>query len=321
MVFSYILERRNMYGLLIVAIICAGINNVLLHIISAKKVKYNPLIFNALISLVWVVVLFIYNLGWRDSTSQTWLWGIIYGFALIGFIYFKSMAMATGPIALTALIGCGSFVITTLFNALYWKERMGFFEIAGILLMIIAVLLINYKPNDKENKDTPKKNFHWQINCIFFFLFSGATGIIFRFHQSVDKANTDEMMIVAAGLTTIVLLCIFTIGKLVEIKKGKLQVSENNNIVGVDYKRSLVVIILIALGCGVCSCIYNRLNIFNSGVLPSTLFFPVFNGGVVIFSFLSGWLLFKEKPTKLQFFGAFIGVVAILLVSRLFGVF
>ena len=307
-----------MYGLLIVAIISAGINNVLLHILSAKKVKYNSLIFNALISLVWVIGLFIYNSGWQDSTSRTLLWGVIYGFALIGFIYFKSMAMATGPIALTALIGCGSFVITTLFNALYWKERMDFFELAGILLMIIAVLLINYKPNDKDN---PKKNFHWQIYCIFFFLFSGATGIIFKFHQSVDKANTDEMMIVAAGLTTIVLLCIFTIGKLVERKKGKLQVSENDNIVGVDYKRSLVVTILIALGCGVVSCIYNRLNIFNSGVLPSTLFFPVFNGGVVIFSFLSGWLLFKEKPTKWQFLGVFIGVVAILLVSRLFGVF
>lgn len=304
-----------MYSLLIIAIACAGINNILLHILSAKKIKYDPLLFNALISFVWVVGLFFYNLGWRSYTSQTLFWGVIYGAALAGFIYFKTMAMAAGPIALTALIGCSSFVITTLFNAIYWQERLGFFEIAGILLMLTAVLLINYKPTKKDADFKRKGTIRWQIYCLFFFLFSATTGIIFRFHQSIDKANTDEMMILAASLTTLVLIVLFFIKRVMKSKQGIRVEGEKKTVA----MRGIGPIIGVALGCGIVSCIYNRLNIFNSGVLPSTLFFPIFNGGVVILSFFSGWIFFKEKPTLIQILGVGIGILAILTVSRFFG--
>ena len=304
-----------MYFLLVISIVCAGVNNIALHVLSKNKIKYNPLLFNAFISLVWGILLSVYNCGVQNYTEKTLLWGILYGFALFGFIYFKSMAMSTGPISLTALFGCASFVITTLFNALYWQESIGFFEIVGIVLMLAAVLLMNYR-SEEEKECGKKTTLHWRIYCILFFLFSGATGIIFRFHQQADKTNTDEMMIFASGIATVVLFGCFLCGKLVKSRQA-IKEKTSFETQAADKKRGVV--FLVALLCGAVSCIYNRLNIFNAGILPSVLFFPLFNGGVVIFSFISGWLLFKEKPTKVQFFGALIGILAILFVSRFFG--
>ena len=118
-----------MFVLVGVAVLFAMANNVLLHFLKGKK--YNPYLFNAVISLIWVIGLTVFNLGWKGASSQTWIYGLSYGLMLSGFIFFKTMAMANGPIALTALFGCSAFVVTTVFNGLYWQEKVGFFEIAG----------------------------------------------------------------------------------------------------------------------------------------------------------------------------------------------
>lgn len=306
-----------MYILVIIAVFCAAINNIFLHVLSKVDRENNPYLVNAIISTVWVVGLLAYNKGWQGATNYTIICGLIYGLVLAGFIFFKTMAMSTGPIALTTLIGCGGFVITTVFNAIYWKEKVDVFEIVGIILMLIAVLMINYTPRSREEKHKEKTSLKWKIYCLMFFIFSAATGIVFRFHQSLDKANTDEMMIFASGVATVILLVIFFIGLAV----GKKENVSNTSVSFENRQGSKKKWwgILIAVICGIFSCVYNRLNIYNTGVLPNALFFPIFNGGVVIVSFLSGWLLFKEKPTKTHFIGVALGFLALLSFSRFFG--
>ena len=304
-----------MYSLVVAAIVCATINNFFLHLLSNKVRRYNPYLFNGAITLVWVVCLLIYNGGFGISTRETAIFGCLYGLTLTGFIFFKSMAMATGSLALTALIGCGSFVVTTIFNAVYWHEQIGAFEIIGIILMLIAVLMINRSSNtDTEKKDNG--SFRWKLYCAMFFIFSAATGIIFRFHQTADKAHTDEMMIFSAIVATL-MLCLIAAIRAVMAKKdeGTCRQSEKAD------KKAKLILCAIAVASGIFSCVYNRLNIYNSGVLPSTFFFPVFNGGVVIGSLLVGIFFFKEKPSKIQLLGVCLGCLAIVTLSRFFGLF
>lgn len=300
-----------MYGLVAVAIVCAAFYNIFLHFLAKKK--YNPFLFNALICLLWLVGLSVYNLGWQGSSSKTWIYGCLYGITLTGFIFFKTMAMANGPIALTALLGCSSFIVSTIFNGVYWKERVGFLEIAGIVLMLLSVVLINYTPTKKgEEKQT--LSWKWKLYCGLYFVFASATGILFRFHQYDDKAYTDEMMILASAFAFLALILIYFLSLCLRKKETRgLAKTETTTAV------SKLPIWVIALVCGGLSCLYNRLNIYNSGVLPSTLFAPIYNGGVVMASFFAGWCLFKEKPTKLQYIGAALGFLSLLSFSRLFG--
>ena len=305
-----------MYSLVILAIFCATINNLLLHILSKKEKDCDPYLFNAMLVSVWVVGLVALNLGIRAWSNWTIIYGCIYGIALAGFIFFKTQAMASGPLALTAVIGCSSFIATTIFNAIYWKEKVGFFEIAGIVLMIVAVIMVNYTPqSDTEEKEKKKTSLLWKIYSGLFFFFSALTGIIFRMHQNCDSKNTNEMMILASIVTIIILAVLFLFNRI--IKKRKL---EQGLIKPEEYKIPInKTIILLALGSGIVSCVYNRLNIYNSGVLPSTIFFPLFNGGVVISSFLVGRIFFKEKTLWVQIVGIVLGVIAIILVSKCFG--
>ena len=168
--------------------------------------------------------------------------------------------------------------------------------------MIASVLLINFKPSASPKDE---KTLKWRISCVFFFLFSGLIGIIFKFHQSADKVHTDEMMIFASAIATAGLAGIYLFKS--KIKRGK-----KSGEAGCPKAKKSVLTVAIALSCGAVSCLYNRLNIYNAGTLPSVLFFPVFNGGVVMLSFLCGVILFKEKPNKLQILGVILGIIAII---------
>lgn len=303
-----------MYSLVAVAIGFATINNILLHILGGRK--YNAYLFNALISCMWIVCLAIFNGGWKGSSADTWVYGFVYGLTLTGFIFFKTMAMASGPIALTVLIGCGSFIITGPFNALYWREKVGFFEVLGIVLMLASVFLIEYQPVPKGGKKE-RLSLRWKIYCGFYFLFSAATGILFRLHQYTDVAHTDEMMMLAAALSCVVLLAVYGVSALFVAKRTVGRVADER--AQVCGRKGQIYVIGVALACGVCSCVYGRLNIYNSGALPGMLFAPIFNGGLVMASFIAGRLFFKEKSTVTQLIGVAVGILSLLAFSHFFG--
>ena len=182
--------------------------------------------------------------------------------------------------------------------------------------MLIAVVVINFPQKSSENVKE-KISIKWMICCLFFFIFSASVGIIFKMHQNADADNTNEMMIIAATVSTVFFLLLFSVNALIKKSRMHSPEKQGQHIRAID--KSFFLSFGIAICCGLFGCVYNRLNIYNSGVLPSMLFFPIFNGGVIILSFLSSWLFFKEKPTRLQFIGCIIGLIAVVVNSHVFG--
>lgn len=58
------------------------------------------------------------------------------------------------------------------------------------------------------------------------------------------------------------------------------------------------------------------MNLYLSGALPSILFFPIMNGGLILLSSLAGWIVFREKLTRSQIFSLLLGVVAVCLIGN-----
>ena len=50
-----------------------------------------------------------------------------------------------------------------------------------------------------------------------------------------------------------------------------------------------------------------------SGLIPSAIFFPVANGGIVMITTVAGTLLFGEMLSKVQLLGVLVGLVAIVV--------
>lgn len=327
-----------LYLFLAVSVLAAVANNMLLHLPILKRCRVNEFAFNGGVAAVWIVLLLAFNGGLHGYSSDTFLYGALYGIVLAGFLFCKMQAFANGPIHFTSLIGSSSFILTTVFNAVYWKEAVSPWQIAGIVLMLAAVFLITYRPRRESTEQKQKLTWKWKIYAAFFFLFSALTGIIFRFHQAADAARTDEMMIFASAVV-IALLAILGSGAALFGRRRRpaaestpaaeqqsaVQPSDGGTAAAesgvLPVKKRVLAVGALTLACGVAGCVYNRLNIYLSGAMANAVFFPLFNGGNIILSTLAGWLLFREALSKMQMAGIACGMVAVVLVSNFFGLF
>ena len=276
-------------------------NNLLLHGFNNKGLRGmgDVLLFNAMVSAVWIVILSVFNRGAKISSSA-WLWGIAYGSVMSAFLLCKMQAMATGPVSITSFIGCSSLLISTAFGILYFHETVSVIQIVGVVCLLLALFLTVSKSNSNADQKV-KVEKSWSLWCVLFFLCSGATGIIFKLHQSSAERETVNQMMLAAAVTSTVLF--FASSLIVQRKTDK-------TLPHIPAQAWIFV-----LACGIVSCGYNRLNISLSGMLPSILFFPLFNGSVILLASILAAVLFREKIAKRQMIGILIGLIALLMVS------
>ena len=286
------------YPLMALSIIFSVINACLLHKFGNKDIKTTGdlFFFNGGISIVWTFILSIWFLaeGGKSITPTALIFGVIYGIILCAFLFFKMQSMAEGPVSLSTLIGSCAFIIATWFGVFYIPENISFFQIAGQILLFVSLFLC-VNPKKSGEKLTGK----WFIYSFFFFLAGGAVGIIYKVFAKSDAAGEYNGMMLTASVISAVLF--FVTGLLVNIFSKK-EVPKIR-------KSALSYIIL----CGIVSCVYIRLNLSLSAVIPSAIFFPVSNGAMVILSTLTGKLFFSEKLNKMQITGILIGLIAIII--------
>ena len=285
-----------MYLLLIASVLAACVNSVLLH--KAKiEGKGSVYTFNLFSSLLWCVLLFAVNLGKITVDFQVLLWAVIYGIVQALFIFFKTNAMNSGPVAITTLIGNSSLLISVVFSFVVWNEPIGIFKFIGILFLLLALVLCTYK---KSGDSSFSKK--WLFYTLFFLVFAASVGLVFKaFSKTPVKAMADDMMFVSAVVMSVSFFVLSLLsGGFKTIKKTGFNIKP---------------FIFFAVVSGVLSCLYNRLNIYLSGELNAVIFFPCFNGGVILLSTLLSVITCKEKLTKRQILGIIIGILAISIIS------
>lgn len=327
------------YFFLTLSVLAAAANNTMLHLPLLKRSKVNEFVFNIGVAAVWIVLLFAVNGGVHGFSSRTALFGLLYGIVLAGFLFCKMQAFANGPVHLTSLVGSSSFILTTVFNAVYWKEKVSGWQIAGILMMLAAVFAITWRPHRAESDKKQKLTGKWAVYAGAFFFFSALTGIIFRFHQAADAVHTDEMMIFASAVV-IAFLGILSAGSFLFKRRRRMNAEDCRGgdanardggdanardggdadaRDGIPVRRRTLALCALTAACGVAGCVYNRLNIYLSGAMANAVFFPLFNGGNIILSSLAGRIFFREKLSGLQIVGIVCGMFAVILVSDCFG--
>ena len=290
--------------LLLFSIFLAVANNLLFHGFKNRGLRGmgDILLFNALLSVIWIVVFLVLNRGMAISV-QSWIWGVIYGGINAAFLLCKMQAFATGPVSITSFAGCSSLLISTAFGVIFFNETFSLVQIAGVIILIVALFLTLANPKQKLDSKTSKT---WYIWCFLFFICSGATGIVFKLHQASAVHKDINQMMLSAAITSAFLFLIFSI--IVQKKTDKT----------LPMIKPPAFIYVIA--CGVVSSGYCRLNISLSGMLPSIVFFPIFNGSVILFASLSTAIIFREKITKRQILGLVLGTLALIMIAGVINV-
>ena len=285
-----------MLWLLFLSIVAASLNSVTMHQANLSK-KGSIYQFNLLCSTVWCVCLFVASGGIVCLDKSVLLWGCVYGVTQALFVLCKTTAMNSGSVSVTTLIGNCSLVISVTFCLLLWREPITPGDILGLLLLIVGIVLTTYKKKQGEHFTR-----RWGISAFFFLVFGAGVGMIFKaFSKSVSAEKAADMMLVAALVMMLFYAAILLLRR--ELKVVKSLKSQG---------RTFVIVSLI---CGLLGCLYNRLNIFLSGNLSSIVFFPVFNGGVVVLSAVLSIILLRERPGLRRCIGLLFGIVGICIIG------
>ena len=285
--------------LLLISIIFASLNSVVLHKadLSNGNTVYK---INMIVSAVWFFVLFAVN-GFKISiSSPALIWGIVYGVTQTLFILFKTLAMNSGPVSVTTLIGNMSLVVSVFFCFFVWQEAIAASDIIGLAILMLGTVLTTYK-NKKDGKKISRK---WIVYSIFFLIFAASVGISFKAFGKTGHADVaGDMMIIAS----FVMLFLYFI-----MSKKSRHLSETC----LENKLNKTLIIYSLLS-GVLSCGYNRLNIYLTSTMSAVVFFPSFNGGVVLLSTVLSIIILREKITLKSFIGIMLGLAGICIIGIL----
>lgn len=286
------------YCLMAVAILFTAASSCVLHKFNNKDIENTGdlFLFNAGISSVWTVIMGVWLLLSSDKgiSPLACLFGGCYGILLCAFLYFKTASLTSGPVSLTTLIGSCAFIIATGFGVLYINEKVNIFQIIGMTILIFSLILC-VNPQKSGEKLTLK----WFVYAFLFFLAGGFVGIFYKIFGKSDAATEVNGMMLTASFVSAVLFGIF--GGIINKANGKRMPR---------LKKSAFVYIILA---GISSCVYIRLNITLSNIIPGAVFFPVSNGSTVILSAVAGRILFKENLKPIQKAGIIIGLVAIII--------
>ncbi len=160
--------------------------------------------------------------------------------------------------------------------------------------MIILSLVLCISPKKGE-----KISVKWLVLSSLFFLAGGGVGILYMLFGASDAADEINAMMLCAACVATALY--FIVGGIINVV--------NKEPCPKIHKSGILFIIL----CGIASCTYMRMNLYLSTVIPSVVFFPLSNSSVVIFSTISGVILYKEKLSKIQILGMLIGLAALII--------
>jgi len=247
-------------------------------------------------SLVWIAVMAIWSLltGEFSISPLSVLFGAVYGVILCLFLYFKTEALANGPVSLTTLIGSCAFIIAAGFGVVYANETVSLCQGIGMTLILISLAFcIN------PQKSAEKLSGKWFFHCFAFFAAGGLVGVFYKVFGRSAAADEVNAMMLSASVTSCVLF--FLTGLCVSRLRREARPA---------IARGALLPLLLS---GVTGCVYIRLNVTLSAVLPSAVFFPVSNGALVILSTVAGSLVFGEKLSKQQLAGIGLGLLAIII--------
>ena len=214
-------------------------------------------------------------------------------------IVFNLMAITTqhSGLSVVSVATKMALVIPIAFGLWYYKEPLGPFKAAGIVLALIAVYLVAVK---KDSGIILKKR-----NLVFpmlVFLGSGLIDTSLNFLQ--NDFITDKSLIPLFSSTIFMTAGVIGIMVLVAQKiKGVLVLEFKNIIAG------------IVLGIPNYFSIYFLVKALRSDLFDSSGIFTINNVGIVIISTLLGIVFFKEQLSIKNWIGITLAVISIALVS------
>lgn len=223
------------------------------------------------------------------------IYGAVFGLLTVLFQLCYIKAMSYGNVSLTVLLINLSMIIPVIVSVAVFGEKLSVFRVFGIVLIFIT-LFLNIDTKDKS-KGSPK----WLMLSILAAVFNGGLAVCQQLfgkteYKSFNASFVAYSYIFATAISCVIYLFLFSKGIKASFKiKGKA--------------------LIYALAVGLILGVFQTLNTKAISEIDGSLLFPVYNGGSLVLSAVSGVILLKDKLKSKQIISIILGIAAIVLIN------
>jgi drug/metabolite transporter (DMT)-like permease len=267
--------------------------------------KYHVVIFQAIVFnyITCVITGSIVNGAFpihAEVFGKAWFhWALLMGVLFISIFNIVGITTQRISVAVASVANKLSLIIPVVLSVYLYHETVKGWKLFGVILALIAVLLTCYQPlhsGDKKNKG------NWRyLLPIALFLGSGFLDALINHVQqtyvTVDNSNAYLIsgFFSAASIGSLYLIYQYIVGKQVFAFKNLLA----GILIGIPNYFS----------------IWCLVRFLKQSPWQSSASIPVNNMGIVLFSSVVAWLLFKERLTAINWLGIVLSIVAIYFIA------
>lgn len=238
-----------------------------------------------------------------DAVQSPWFkWALVMGIMFISIFNVIGFTTQKMGVAVASVANKLSMVIPFLFSIFLYDEKTTVLKLAGIAVALAAVVLTCY-PSQTAATNSKKANQLMLVLPLVLFVSSGLLDTLIVYVQNIffssPAANFNHFLITAFAVAGV----IGAIVLIVQVAVGRQQFSAK------------------ALLAGTLIGIPNYFSIWCLGKViaayqgNSSAVIPVNNMGIVLFSAVMAWLLFREKLMVINWAGIVLAVAAIALIA------
>ena len=222
---------------------------------------------------------------------------LLYGLLTLGSQSFYITAVKDGSVSVCSLIYASCFIIPTVYSIIRNGETASLTKIFGIALMLFSVVLVSLK-NKGEAGGASFKSVKYAVLAM---CSAGSVGILQKEFNNIYSSEYLNTFLFAAFVFMLLTSLII-----------KTVTSRGDNGRAVKYDKSFFIpAVLLSLSV----VIANKLNLILVANIAGIIFFPIINGGTIMFSAICSGIVFKEKISPRTGIGIIIGIIAIVFIA------
>lgn len=202
-------------------------------------------------------------------------------------------ALRCGPLSYINFIQTSGLIIPALFGALCLGQKITWIQIIAIPILLFSMALVmDLKKESSKGK--------WLGHAIGSMVCCGLVGVL-QAVQQASSVSSEQNSFLALSFFFVVLINLISYLVSPKSEESKKRITPKSSIV--------------PLITGILFGIINALNLFLVGVMPSVIFFPLSNGGLLIATMLAATIIFKESLNFKQWSGIIIGLISMCMLG------
>lgn len=236
-----------------------------------------------------------------QAIATPWFkWACVMGVLFVSIFNIIGLTTQKISVAVASVANKLSLIIPVVLSVYLYNETVTGWKLAGVVLALVAVVLTCYQRRDRAGKDNAGSKWIFMLPVALFIGSGLLDALLNHVQQTYVTEENKNAYLISSFLSAAVIGSTILV---IQYIRGKLQFSFRHLLAGV------------IIGIPNYFSIWCLVRFLKSSPWQSSASIPVNNMGIVLFSSVAAWLLFKERLSRVNWMGIILSLIAIYLIA------